>query len=425
MPRSKGATAIDPAKQGAILIATDKYDRPYTEVAKELNLSANAVRFARKRVHEEADKENISPLEAANRKRSRSGRPLKLDYRDRRRLVRHATKNKRQRQKLWTEIAQECGIEASLTAIRHAFEIAGYSRYPPRYKPYLNETHKQKRLEFCIEMLEHDSDWWKKVVWTDETPVKVGQRRGQIWVTRKKNEAYHKDCVHPRFSKYSDLMFWGAFSAEMRGPHHFYARETAEEKEEAQKNIDEINADYHTECQRLEAEWKAENARRSMPGSKKKPLKRCWKPNWQPKVRKKGLKGGVDWYRYRTEVLLPKLLPFCREIIQKYGECYLLEDGASPHIAWENAEEYNIEGLNRIPWPANSPDFNMIEQAWYYLKRKAGERAFVTSTIESTKAAWSANWEKLPQERIGRWVGRIGPNLQRALEQKGDNNFHG
>ena len=207
----------------------------------------------------------------------------------------------------------------------------------------------------------------------------------------------------------------------MRGSYHFYARETAEEKEEAQKNIDEINAEYYAECKRLEVEWHAENARRS----KSRQLKRVWKPNWKPKVRKKGLKGGVDWYRYRTEVLLPKLLPFCKEIIAKYGECYLLEDGASPHIAWENAEEYNIEGLHRIPWPPNSPDLNMIEQAWFYLKRKAGEKAFATGTIESTKTAWASNWELLAQERIARWIGRMRPNLERCREQKGDNNFHG
>ena len=275
MPRSKGATAIDAAKQGAILIACDKYDKSYVEVGAELGLTGEAVSQARKRVYAEADKENIPPFEAANNKRPRTGRSPKLDVRDRRRLVRHATKNKRNRQKLWTEIVQECGIEASLTAIRHAFEMEGYSRYPPRYKPYLSKSNKRKRLKWCIDMLERDSDWWKKVVWTDETPVKVGQRRGQLWVTRRFNEAFHKDCIQPRFPKYSDLMFWGSFSAEMRGPHHFYARETATEKEEAQKNIDEINAEYYAECRRLETEWHAENARRP----KNRQLKRVWKPN--------------------------------------------------------------------------------------------------------------------------------------------------
>ena len=153
-------------------------------------------------------------------------------------------------------------------------------------------------------------------------------------------------------------MFWGAFTANERGPYHFYATETVAEKTAAQEDLQDINADYNAEAQLCLDRWRAENARRS----KSKQLKRPWKPEGKPKERRKGLKGGVDWYRYRTEVLLPKLLPFCKEVIAKYGECYLLEDGAAPHIAWENVKEYNIEGLRRIPWPANSPDLNMIEQ---------------------------------------------------------------
>ena len=134
MDRSKGATAIDSAKQGAIVIATDKYDRSYSEVARKLDLTTARVSQARKRVHEKVEKKNISFLEVANHKRPRSGRSLKLDVRDRRRLVRHAIKNKRNRQKFWTQIAQECEIDISLTVINHAFEIANYKRHSPRYK---------------------------------------------------------------------------------------------------------------------------------------------------------------------------------------------------------------------------------------------------------------------------------------------------
>lgn len=81
---------------------------------------------------------------------------------------------------------------------------------------------------------------------------------------------------------------------------------------------------------------------------------------------KKLLQGGVDCYRYRMEVLRPKLLPFCKQVIEAYGECYLLKDGAASHIAEAKIEEYEIAGLRRNYWPANSPDLNMIEQAWFF-----------------------------------------------------------
>ena len=216
-------------------------------------------------------------------------------------------------------------------------------------------------------------------------------------------------------------MFWGCFSAEMRDPYHFYAGETKNEKEAAQENLQNINADYNAEAQIKINEWKTENARRS----KSKQLKRPWKPKSRPKLKKKDLKGGVDWYRYRTEVRLSKLLPFCKEIIRKYGECYLLEDGAAPHIAWENVAEYNIPGLRRIPWPANSPDLNIIEQAWFYIKRKVGQKTFVASTIPATVQAWSEIWEELNQEIIKKWVERMRPHMVIVKQQRDDNKYHG
>ena len=116
MPRTKGATAIDPATQGAILIAIDEYDKPYSDVARTLGTSRQVVKQMRDRVHAEADKENIPPLQVVNTQRPRSGRPLRLDVRDRRRLVRHATKNKANRRKPWDVIAQECEIQAFNTS---------------------------------------------------------------------------------------------------------------------------------------------------------------------------------------------------------------------------------------------------------------------------------------------------------------------
>ena len=217
----------------------------------------------------------------------------------------------------------------SVHGIRHAFESQGYGRFPPRYKPPLTNQQKLNRLRFAIEYLEKEEAFWNKVAWTDETPIKVGQIRGQIWVTRKSNEAYHKDCLNTSYKKYTDLQFWACFAKEFKGPHHFFARETTEEKKLAEEALEAINSDWHAEAQLLANHFYAEQAKKP----KNKRLKRIPKPDKDLYERKKNLKGGIDWYRYRTEILRPKLLPFCQEIIQKYGECFLLEDGAPSHIA--------------------------------------------------------------------------------------------
>ena len=96
MPRNKEFNA---AQQGAIIMGTNVYNEPYSEVARKLETSRQTMRQVHERVHEEANKENIPPLTAATTKQPRNERPPKLDVRDRRRLIRHAIKNKANRRK--------------------------------------------------------------------------------------------------------------------------------------------------------------------------------------------------------------------------------------------------------------------------------------------------------------------------------------
>ena len=424
MPRTKGASELKASKVGAILALKENTTMSNVQVARRVGCDEKTVRNTLIRTHDLAEKENIPPLQATENLHThvshRSGRPPVISERQARRLIRQATKNRAQRRKKWTVIAAECGIRASESAIRYAFESQGYGRYPPRYKPHLTAQQKLARLNFAVRYLEEGEAFWNKVVWTDETPVKVGEIRGQVWVTRKNDEAYHKDCLNVAFKKYTDLQYWACYTKELKGPYHFFARETTDEKKEAGEALQAINSDWHAEAQLLANQFHAEQAKKAP----SKRLKRVPKPNKELFERSKTLKGGIDWYRYRTEILHARLLPFCRQVIKKYGECFLLEDGAASHIAWQNNEEYNIEGLNRLPWPANSPDFNMIESTWYHLKRKVPTVGFPATDIESTKQAWIKLWDELSQDCIRKWVERMPYILRRCKDSGGDNNYH-
>jgi hypothetical protein len=79
-----------------------------------------------------------------------------------------------------------------------------------------------------------------------------------------------------------------------------------------------------------------------------------------------------------TEHVLPRVYHFLRfverdERIQlskranfdqfnlKDTQCSLMEDGASIHTAKLTQAEHKERGIDRIKWPANSPDLNPIE----------------------------------------------------------------
>ena len=47
-------------------------------------------------------------------------------------------------------------------------------------------------------------------------------------------------------------------------------------------------------------------------------------------------------------------------------------------------------------WPANSPDLNMIEPCWFYMKVETTKKGAITSDVE-LRAALVKCWEELPQ----------------------------
>lgn len=150
-------------------------------------------------------------------------------------------------------------------------------------------------------------------------------------MTRLKEEAYHKDCLDVRYRGYTELMFWGYYTSQIRGPSFIFSKETAPEREEAHADLDNKNTDYHLQQQIIKEQFLAEQAGKAP----SKRLKRIPKPEGVLLERNKSSRGGIDWYRYQIYVLLPGLIPFCKEVIEKYGECFLVQDGAPAHNAWQ------------------------------------------------------------------------------------------
>ena len=143
MPRTKGATDLPETKRGALIELKKENNISNRRLAKKYRCGRQTVANVLKRAGE-PEKENIDPLSpTAHKRRPQSGRPLAINERQQRQLIRHATKNKFQRRKPWAVIARELGIMASPMAINSVFTRAGYGRYPPRHKPLLSAENEE------------------------------------------------------------------------------------------------------------------------------------------------------------------------------------------------------------------------------------------------------------------------------------------
>ena len=131
-------------------------------------------------------------------------------------------------------------------------------------------------------------------------------------------------------------------------------------------------------------------------------------------------KGGINWYQYQMKVLKPLLLPFAKKLLQKFGKVKVQEDNAKPHASIYNQKVFQIEEIQRLLWPGNSPDLNAIEPTWFWMKRETTKKGAITSNAE-LKEAWIKCWNDMPQELIQAWIDRIPAHIEEIIACNGNN----
>jgi transposase len=145
--------------------------------------------------------------------RSRSGRPPKLNGRDKRHLVRNIKKN---HATTLDEITAE--TNASASTVRRALHADGYFGRVAVRKPFVNETNRRIRLAWARERLTWKTEW-DFIIWSDESKFELTRNRRRKWVWRRAEQRMDVKCLAPTI-KGGDksVMVWGCFTRFSVGP---------------------------------------------------------------------------------------------------------------------------------------------------------------------------------------------------------------
>ncbi len=321
----------------------------------------------------------------------RSGRPRKQEaYKDQ--VLQKIRADRYGREKTCASIAAELGTISPMTVWR-ILRKAGLKKTKPTRKPGLTKEMRAERLAWCLAHKDWTLEDWKKIIWSDETSVVLNHRRGGYKIWRTSGERFLKSCIRERWKGYSEFMFWGCFSYDQRGPCHIWKKETAKDRKTSEEVIKQLNEELEPA---LRQTWELETGMRRM-GLRNAPGK---KPEWKFTAKtgklSRGKNGGIDWYRYQKEILLPKLLLFAKTL----GPDALVQEDRAPAYAYHaQVFIYSKEAVERMVWVPNSPDLNMIEPAWPYLKRITTKKGAPKSRVE-VERVWEKSWGELPQEKI-------------------------
>ncbi|KAE8821961.1 hypothetical protein PTNB85_10592 [Pyrenophora teres f. teres] len=155
-------------------------------------------------------------------------------------IIRITTQDRNHReQEAWQAIQRRdydaIAPHLSVSTLENIMYEAGYKRRKPGSKSPLSSSQRRERLQWA---LNHDPDCdevgdglgsdFKKVVFTDETPVRVGEERGMIRTWVRDDEIYADSVRHDRnrkdcclqFFKQIEKLAWPGHSPDINASEH-------------------------------------------------------------------------------------------------------------------------------------------------------------------------------------------------------------
>jgi len=130
-------------------------------------------------------------------------------------------------------------------------------------------------------------------------------------------------------------------------------------------------------------------------------------------------KAKLDSATYVAKVMEPHLVPFCHQCCEENGWTVVVEDGAPGHK--KHAITYrNLNGMDAIQWPAQSPDLNLIEALWMDMETELGEIWGRVGDVEALELCLKAAWERcISEERLEELIRSMPARLQAVIDADG------
>ncbi|GFX13734.1 transposable element Tcb2 transposase [Trichonephila clavipes] len=127
--------------------------------------------------------------------------------------------------------------------------------------------------------------------------------------------------------------------------------------------------------------------------------------------------GSVNGTRYCNEILLPYVRLFRGAIGLQF---LFMDDNAPCHRTVAAEQLLESEDIERMDWPARSPDLNPIVHVWDFLGRCLAARTLPPVTIRELRLALQDEWAAMPQQLIDTLILSMGRRCETCLAVRGD-----
>jgi len=127
--------------------------------------------------------------------------------------------------------------------------------------------------------------------------------------------------------------------------------------------------------------------------------------------------GTLTGERYRDEILEP----YVRLFRGAYGPQFIfMDDNAPSHRANLVSEYLESEDIQRMQWPARSPDLNPIEHLWDVMGRRIAAHHNAPRTLQGLKDSLIKEWNLIPNDIINNLINSMRSRCKSCIAVRGD-----
>lgn len=109
--------------------------------------------------------------------------------------------------------------------------------------------------------------------------------------------------------------------------------------------------------------------------------------------------GNINTANY-ISILTNHLLPFLHQKREAGQNPIFQQDNARPHTAAVTTKFFIRNEIPVLPWPASSPDMNIIEHVWAILKSNVKARVIHPKNMDELWEAIQEEWYAIPLQQI-------------------------
>ena len=93
------------------------------------------------------------------------------------------------------------------------------------------------------------------------------------------------------------------------------------------------------------------------------------------------------------------------------------QDNARPHVSAATMNYLDQKRVSRLPWPASSPDLNIIENVWSMIDNKLLKLSI--NNIDDLKKALQTVWLEISNEIIQKLFASLPERIRQVMKNHG------